>query len=273
MPKDRTNYAMLIDADNARATHFEGIMAEMSKYGTVIVKRAYGDWTTTNLNSWKKVLHEHAIQPIQQFAYTRGKNATDSAMIIDAMDLMYTEKFDGFCIVSSDCDFTRLATRLREAGMHVIGMGEKKTPRPFVTACDKFIYVEIIGEIGEGQDDEPAADVPDTGGRKGGRKPAPSKAERAQVKPSADLRMESKLVSTIRDGIDSACDGEGWANLGAVGQHVSRQWPDFDSRNYGFKKLSGLIEAIGLFEVDVKESKEGSKDIFIRDKRKQKGRG
>ena len=270
MPKDRTNYAMLIDADNARATHFEGIMAEMSKYGTVIVKRAYGDWTTTNLNSWKKVLHEHAIQPIQQFAYTRGKNATDSAMIIDAMDLMYTEKFDGFCIVSSDCDFTRLATRLREAGMHVIGMGEKKTPRPFVTACDKFIYVEIIGEIGGGRDEEQAVEEP-APGKKGGKKAA-AKADRPTIKGAAELRMESKLVSTLRDGIDSACDGEGWANLGAVGQHVSRQWPDFDSRNYGFKKLSGLIEAIGLFEMDVKEGSDGSRDIFIRDKRKQKGK-
>ncbi len=261
MSKDRTNYAMLIDADNARATHFEGIMAEMSKYGIVIVKRAYGDWTTSNLGSWKKVLHEHAIQPIQQFAYTRGKNATDSAMIIDAMDLMYTDKFDGFCIVSSDCDFTRLATRLREAGMHVIGMGEKKTPRPFVTACDKFIYVEIVGRV-----EEPVA--PD---KKGGKKAEP-KPDRPQVKSVSDLRMESKLVSTLRDGIDSASDGEGWANLGAVGQHVSRQWPDFDSRNYGYKKLSELIEAIGLFEMDVKQSGDGSRDIFVRDKRKQKGR-
>jgi len=236
--------AVLIDAENAQPSIVEGLLAEIAKYGIASVKRIYGDWTTPHLKGWKEILLEHSIQPFQQFRYTVGKNATDSAMIIDAMDLLYTEKLDGFCIVSSDSDFTRLASRIREAGLIVYGFGESKTPKAFVSACDKFIYTEILRK------DEPA--VP------------------AQKKTVKDLKGDTRLVNLVRNAIEDSADEDGWAHLANVGQNIANQAPEFDPRNYGYKKLGDLIRAIRLFERDERVSP-GSKDklIYVRDKRKK----
>jgi uncharacterized LabA/DUF88 family protein len=234
--------AVLIDADNAQPAIVEGLLAEIAKYGTAHAKRIYGDWTGTHLKGWKDTLLTHSIQPIQQFGYTRGKNATDSAMIIDAMDLLYTERFDGFCIVSSDSDFTRLAARIRESGLTVYGFGEKKTPDPFVAACDKFIYTEVLLQ----------ADDEETGG------PVQRMSEK-------ELREDPKLGNQIRNAIDAASDDSGWAGLGAVGQMLSKKSPDFDSRNYGYAKLSDLVSAIGLFEIEQRPSGNG-KTYYVRRK-------
>lgn len=216
---------VLIDADNASASIIEGLLAEVAKLGIASIKRIYGDWTTPNLGHWKATLLDHSIQPIQQFRYTTGKNATDSAMIIDAMDLLHSGHMDGFCIVSSDSDFTRLASRLREAGKVVYGFGEKKTPRPFVAACDRFIYTEIFVQ----PDSEPDA-APKISGK--------------------ELRHDTRLVALIRSAIDSSSDESGWASLGPVGSNIVKNSPDFDPRNYGYAKLSSLIEAIGLFTLE-----------------------
>ncbi|MEW9624091.1 NYN domain-containing protein [Rhodanobacter geophilus] len=232
--------AVLIDADNARPAIVEGLLAEIAKYGTAHVKRIYGDWTKPDLNGWKEVLLRHSIQPIQQFRYTVGKNATDSAMIIDAMDLLYSGRFDGFCIVSSDSDFTRLASRIRESGLTVYGFGEKKTPEPFRTACDKFIYTEVLVSVGES---EPAA------------APKPRSAK--------ELRGDARLMNLLRGTIEAASDEAGWASLGAVGSIVNKQSPDFDPRNYGYAKLSGLIKGIGLFEIEERHIGNG-KHLYLR---------
>lgn len=231
--------AVLIDADNARAKVIDALLAEVAKYGVASVKRIYGDWTTPQLGGWKAVLLEHSIHPVQQFRYTVGKNATDSAMIIDAMDLLYTRRFDGFCLVSSDSDFTRLASRIREEGKRVYGFGEKKTPRPFVAACDKFVYSEVLLA-----DRDPQVDT--------------------NVKSSRELRDDARLVSLIRTAIDAVSDDDGWALLGDIGNHIANHAPDFDPRNYGFKKLSDVVKAVGLFDVGSK-----SKNIAIRDKRQR----
>lgn len=229
--------AVLIDADNASAAVIEPLLTEVAKFGIAHVKRIYGDWTTPNLGKWKDVLLDHSIQPIQQFRYTTGKNATDSAMIIDAMDLLYTGRFAGFCLVSSDSDFTRLASRIREAGTRVYGFGEKKTPAPFVNACDRFIYTEVLA--------------------------ATESAGQPVKKLSAkELRADTKLVALLRSAIDGASDESGWANLGGVGSIIGKQMPDFDSRNYGYSKLSDLVEAIGLFKTDRRE-----KHMIVRDER------
>ena len=219
---------MLIDADNANPAIVEGLLAEIAKLGFAGVKRIYGDWTTPRLGQWKDALLEHSIQPIQQFAYTTGKNATDSAMIIDAMDLLYSGTFVGFCLVSSDSDFTRLASRIRESGRIVYGFGEKKTPRPFVTACDRFIYTEVFS--------------------------TPSATEEpVKRKSSKELRQDTRLLNLFRSAIDSASDENGWANLGPVGNNINKQAPDFDPRNYGYKKLSDLLTAIDLFKTERRE--------------------
>lgn len=217
--------AVLIDADNANPAIVEGLLAEIAKLGLAAVKRIYGDWTTSKLSHWKTALLQHSIQPIQQFAYTTGKNATDSAMIIDAMDLLYSGTFDGFCLVSSDSDFTRLASRIRESGKLVYGFGEQKTPRPFVTACDRFIYTEVFST---------------------------SSATGQPVKrtSSKDLRKDTKLLNLLRSAIDAASDENGWAHLGQVGSNIIKQAPDFDSRNYGYGKLSDLVTAIDLFKTE-----------------------
>lgn len=244
MTSSTIKLAVLIDADNAQPSLVEGLLAEIAKYGTAHVKRIYGDWTTPNLNGWKESLLGHSIQPIQQFRYTVGKNATDSAMIIDAMDLLYSGHFDGFCLVSSDSDFTRLASRIRESGLVVFGFGERKTPKPFVTACDKFIYTDVLKTS---MDD---------------------KADDAKKKKTArELRQDTQLMNLIRNAIEAASDEEGWAALGVVGSIMNKQLTDFDSRNYGYAKLSSLIKAIGLFDC-VERPWGAGKTLCVRSKQK-----
>ena len=225
--------ALLIDGDNATPKIITGLLAEIANYGTASVKRIYGDWTKPNLNGWKECLLEHSIQPVQQFAYTTGKNATDGAMIIDAMDLLYTGRFSGFCIVSSDSDFARLASRIREQGVTVYGFGERKTPRPFITACDKFVYFDVLNAAGEQKEAEAAAP------KAIAAKPAPAKA----TLDRAALEMLTKAVT-------ASADEDGRANLARVGAHLAKQSPDFDARNYGFPRLSDLVEASGIVEVE-----------------------
>jgi uncharacterized LabA/DUF88 family protein len=245
--------AVLIDADNAQASITEGLLAEVAKYGTAHVKRAYGDWTAPNLRGWKDQLLAQSIQPIQQFAYTTGKNATDAAMVIDAMDLLYSGRFDGFCIVSSDSDFTRLAARLRESSMTVYGFGERKTPKPFVAACDKFVYVENLRFV----DEDAASDAL-------GAKPAKPKAATA-----AQLKGDHAVVSLLRNAVEAASDDDGWAPLSSVGNIITNQRPDFDSRSYGYGKLSDLITATSLFEVERRIPGEGKQALmYAREKRR-----
>lgn len=240
--------AVLIDADNAQPAITEALLAEVAKYGTAHVKRAYGDWTGTSLRGWKDHLLAQSIQPIQQFAYTSGKNATDAAMVIDAMDLLYSERLDGFCIVSSDSDFTRLAARIRESGLTVYGFGERKTPKPFVAACDKFIYIENLTYP------EDAAAAPEP--------PPPT--------PAAKLKGDTALVSLLRNAVEAASDDDGWAQLGSVGHIITKQHPDFDSRNYGYAKLSDLITATTLFEQDRRSPGDGKPGVlYARDKRRR----
>ncbi len=237
--------AVLIDADNARPSTTENLLTEVAKYGVASVKRIYGDWTTPNLSGWKQVLLEHSIQPIQQFRYTVGKNATDSAMIIDAMDLLYTNRFDGFCLVSSDSDFTRLASRIREAGLIVYGFGERKTPKAFVSACDKFIYTEVL-QVKE--DAETAI----------------------RKKTTNELKGDTQLVSLLRTALEAASDESGWAQLGAVGSNIAKQAPEFDPRNYGYSKLGELAAATHLFEIDERFQSDGhSRSIYVRDIREK----
>jgi uncharacterized LabA/DUF88 family protein len=237
--------AVLIDADNAQPSITAALLSEVAKYGIASVKRIYGDWTTPSLSGWKAVLLEHSIQPVQQFRYTVGKNATDSAMIIDAMDLLYTKRFDGFCLVSSDSDFTRLASRIREEGLLVYGFGEKKTPKAFVSACDKFIFTEVL----RFQEDAGPAVKPKT---------------------ANELQRDGKLVALLRSALEAASDESGWAHLAAVGSNIAKQAPEFDPRNYGFGKLGQLALATKLFDVDERVQKDGhSKCIYVRDKRKK----
>jgi len=239
---DNDKLAVLIDADNAQPAIVEGLLAEIAKYGTASVKRIYGDWTLPSLGGWKSVLLQHSIQPMQQFRYTVGKNATDGAMMIDAMDLLYTGNFDGFCIVSSDSDFTRLASRLRESGMLVYGFGEKKTPAAFVAACDKFIFSELL--------------------REGDETGAPSRR-----KATKELKKDTKLISLLRSAVSAASDESGWAHLSAVGNGLAKRAPEFDSRNYGYAKLRGLIKATQLFEEEERSAGQGThKDIYVRDR-------
>ncbi len=247
--------AVLIDADNARPTITEGLLAEVAKYGTAHVKRAYGDWTGTNLRGWKDQLLAQSIQPIQQFAYTSGKNATDAAMVIDAMDLLYSGRFDGFCIVSSDSDFTRLAARIREAGLTVYGFGERKTPKPFVAACDKFIYIENLTYP---DSHHAAADATLT-----------AKSAASETR----LQNDAELVNQLRNAVEAASDDDGWASLASVGHIITNQRPDFDSRSYGYGKLSDLITATKLFELDRRSPGDGKPGIiYARDRRSRAGK-
>ncbi len=237
-------FAVLIDGDNIPSGHVKEMMEEIAKYGNPTIKRIYGDWTKPHLSKWKNLLLENAITPIQQYGYTTGKNATDSAMIIDAMDILYSEKVDGFCLVSSDSDFTRLATRLREAGMQVIGIGEKKTPEPFIVACDKFIYVEILKK----QTEELADDE--------------SKAPKTSVD-----KVTPKVVQMIASTISDVADDDGWAFLGDVGSLIQKKQPNFDARNFGFQKLTPLIKSIKSFEIEQREtSKSKIRLIYVRNK-------
>ena len=242
------NLAVLIDGDNIPSAFVKEMMEEIAKYGNPTIKRIYGDWTKPNLSKWKNILLENAITPIQQYGYTTGKNATDSAMIIDAMDILYSEKVNGFCIVSSDSDFTRLATRLREAGMLVIGIGEKKTPNPFIVACDKFIYIEIL---------------------KTKTKEKVSEDEKELDKETLD-KISLKEIKLIASTITDLSDDEGWAFLGDVGSLLQKKRPNFDPRNYGFQKLTPLIKSTGKFEIDQRESQKArSKLIYVRNKEKR----
>jgi uncharacterized LabA/DUF88 family protein len=242
------NLAVLIDGDNIPSAYVKEMMEEIAKYGNPTIKRIYGDWTKPNLSKWKNMLLEHAITPIQQYGYTTGKNATDSAMIIDAMDILYSQKVNGFCIVSSDSDFTRLATRLREAGMQVIGIGEKKTPNPFIVACDKFIYIEIL---------------------KTKSKEKESEEEKGPEKESMD-KITAREIQLIATTITDLSDDEGWAFLGDVGSLLQKKQPNFDPRNYGFQKLTPLIKSTGKFEIEQRENpKSSNKLIFVRSKGKR----
>jgi uncharacterized LabA/DUF88 family protein len=244
--------AVLIDADNVPYSNVKGMLEEIAKYGTPTFKRIYGDWTKPHVTGWKSVLLENAITPIQQYSYTSGKNATDSAMIIDAMDILYTGRVDGFCIVSSDSDFTRLAIRLREAGMKVFGLGEKKTPGSFISACDKFIYIEIL-KITE----EPTKQV--------------STVSKTTIKKNDPtdtiLKIDKGLIKLITASINDLADEEGWAFLGDLGNLLLKKQPDFDPRNYGFKKLVPLIKAINRFETDERDSGKGNiKLVYVKNK-------
>ena len=227
MPQPTDLLAVLIDADNVPASKIGAVLTEIARFGTASVKRIYGDWTSTQLGSWKTAASEHVIQPVQQFANTVGKNAIDSALIIDAMDLLYTRRFSGFCIVSSDSDFTRLATRIREDGVTVHGFGEEKTPAAFRNACDNFTYLEVLRESAT---EAPAA--------------PPARVD------TKELRSNTKLVSGLRSSVGTAAGEDDWANLSAVGSLMRKQQPDFDSRNWGYAKLSDLVRAIGLFDVE-----------------------
>ncbi len=249
--------AVLIDADNIPFSNVKGMLEEIAKYGTPTFKRIYGDWTKPTVSGWKPVLLENAITPVQQYSYTKGKNATDSAMIIDAMDILYSGKVDGFCIVSSDSDFTRLATRLREAGMKVIGIGERKTPSPFIIACDKFIYLEIINAPSV-VTEQVAAPKKKEGKPEKRRQKSEDNDQQSQIKKAKRL-----IASSITD----LADENGWAYLGDVGNLILKKQPDFDPRNYGFSKLTPLIRSLE-FEIDERESGQNNiKHIYIRNKK------
>ena len=237
--------AVLIDADNAQPSIVDGLLSEIAKYGTANVKRIYGDWTLPGLKGWKEILLQYSIQPIQQFGYTSGKNATDSALIIDAMDLLYTGKFDGFCIVSSDSDFTKLASRIREAGLFVYGFGERKTPKAFVSACDKFIFTEVLRSKDESN-------------------------EKIRRNTTSELKKDTKLVNLLRNAVEASSDDSGWALLASVGSNIAKQAPEFDPRNYGYKKLGELAAATKLFQIEERTVGDGpSKAIYLKDKRKK----
>ena len=244
--KKELKLAVLFDADNVPSSHVREMLNEIAKYGVPTIKRIYGDWTKPNLGGWKGVLLENAITPIQQYSYTTGKNATDSAMIIDAMDILHSNKVDGFCIISSDSDFTRLATRLRESSKTMIGMGEKKTPRPFIVACDKFIYIENLGSDDEetqeeNQDGETEALTATTGDAK---KATPQKE-----------RINYAIIKLLRHTIDDLADDNDWVSLAEVGSLLLKKRPDFDPRNYGFQKLTPLIEACPkYFEIEKRKA-------------------
>jgi uncharacterized LabA/DUF88 family protein len=239
-----TKLAVLIDGDNIPSKYIKEMMEEITKYGTPTIKRIYGDWTSPHVSKWKNVLLENAITPIQQYAYTVGKNATDSAMIIDAMDILYSSKVDGFCLVSSDSDFTKLATRLREAGMRVYGIGEKKTPNPFIVACDKFIYLEILKQVDE--DD---------------------KGKNQKKKEESLDKITPKVIRLLRNSVSDAADDDGWAFLGDVGSLILKKQANFDSRNFGFEKLTPLFQSLKEFELEHREQTNSKfKLVYVKNK-------
>lgn len=276
MSADKSNprLAVLIDADNTFNVIpiIDELFEEVSKFGDASVRRIYGDWTQPQLSRWKEILPKHAIQPIQQYANTKGKNATDSALIIDAMDLLYTAPLDGFCIVSSDSDFTRLAIRFRESGKLVYGFGEQKTPESLRAACNQFIYIEILSQNKLPDTALADVDVPKIKPKKSKSGPE-LKATIASTdeatlltpvvkKTSKQLAMDTKLVSLIRSAIEALSDEDGYANTGEIKKHIVKNYSAFDSRNYGYAKFSDLINTIGLFELDAKKQR-------IKDKRKK----
>jgi hypothetical protein len=250
--KQDLKLAVIIDADNVPYGTIKGMMEEIAKYGVPTFKRIYGDWTKPNLSGWKGVLLENAITPIQQYGYTSGKNSTDSAMIIDAMDILYTGRVDGFCIVSSDSDFTSLAIRLRESGMKVFGFGERKTPNPFIVACDKFVYLEILKSSG-------------LNGTFGTGISSTSKIVKQVTIPEIDTETILLISSTV----DDIADEDGWAFLGDVGNLLIKKKPDFDPRNYGFEKLTPLIKSLKAnFDIDERVTERASiKHVYIKTKK------
>jgi len=247
--------AVLIDAENAQYSVLDYVLKELSKHGHILVKKAYGDWSSDCLKNWKQQLNELAINPIQQFAYTQGKNSSDAAMIIDAMDLLYSNKFDAFALVSSDSDFTKLASRLKESEIYVFGVGEKKTPIAFRNACDDFMYTEVIRERYVVKDD---TDIVVT-----------DKIKKSVSKEIRNkLRMDTRLVKILRGAVSEYSDEDGWSFLGQCGSLIKRQYPDFSSKNYGFNTLSQLIEATELFDVERRSTGTGALHIYIKDQRK-----
>lgn len=250
--KNDLRLAVLIDADNIPYSNIKGMLDEIAKLGIPTIKRIYGDWTKPTVSGWKPALLEHAITPVQQYSYTTGKNATDSAMIIDAMDILHSEKVDGFCLVSSDSDFTRLATRLRESGMLVIGIGEKKTPNPFIVACDKFIYIEILKPVPVRLEKDIHKKV--------------SKKDTASANQPLS-RINPEILKLFTDSITDLADENGWAYLGELGNLLLKKKPDFDPRNYGFTKMLPLIRSMHIFEIDERDTgKNNIKLIYIRKK-------
>ncbi|WP_281321763.1 NYN domain-containing protein [Flavobacterium aestivum] len=248
--------AVLIDADNVPYSNVKGMMEEIAKYGTPTTKRIYGDWTKPNASGWKSVLLEHAITPIQQYSYTIGKNSSDSALIIDAMDLLYSDKVDGFCIVSSDSDFTRLAIRLRESGMKVIGIGEKKTPNPFIVACDRFIYIEVLEGAIKKKKTKQTVSAPTAD---------PKETKKAASKETT-IKVDNKTIELIEDTIDAIGDDDGWAFLGDVGNLIVKKKPEFDPRSFGFNKLTPMLKSLtDILEIDERDSdKKGIKHVYVR---------
>ncbi|MBC7642820.1 MAG: NYN domain-containing protein [Flavobacterium sp.] len=259
--------AVLIDADNVPYSNVKGMMEEIAKYGTPTTKRIYADWTKPNANGWKTVLLEHAITPIQQYSYTVGKNSSDSAMIIDAMDLLYSDKVDGFCIVSSDSDFTRLAIRLRESGMKVIGIGEKKTPNSFIVACDRFIYIEVLDGAIKKKATKPIAVVPEIKKitSKTNTKPTSETINQPEL-PKVLNKIDNQTIELIENTLEAIGDEYGWAFLGDVGNLIVKKKPEFDPRNYGFTKLTPMLKSLtDILEIDERESdKKGIKHVFVR---------
>jgi hypothetical protein len=262
MPQMNTELklAVLIDADNVPYSNVKGMMEEITKYGTPTTKRIYADWTRPNANGWKNVLLEHAITPIQQYSYTSGKNSSDSALIIDAMDLLYSGKLDGFCIVSSDSDFTRLAIRLRESGMKVIGIGEQKTPKPFISACDRFIFIEVLDGAIKKKAPKKAAEVDP----KKTLEKTPKIIEKAPQKPLN--KIDEPTIELIESTIDDIADDDGWAFLGDVGNMIVKKKPEFDPRNYGFVKLTPMMKSMtDILQIDERDSeKKGIKHVFVK---------
>ncbi|OGO78575.1 MAG: Maebl [Clostridiales bacterium GWB2_37_7] len=253
METNELRLAVLIDAENVPYGNVKGIMEEIATYGIPTIKRIYGDWTKPNVSGWKSVLLINAITPIQQYSYTNGKNSSDSAMIIDAMDILYSDKVEGFCIISSDSDFTRLAIRLREAGMKVFGIGERKTPNPFIVACDKFTYIEIIGSGNVRKDDTIEKQKGDI-----------------SSKQSSDpiIKIGNEIISLISNTINDIADEEGWAFLAEVGNLIQKKQPDFDARNYGFSKLTPLIRNLKQFEIDERDTSNSKvKHIYVRNRK------
>jgi uncharacterized protein (TIGR00288 family) len=244
MQQSESKIALLIDADNAPASKIDAILSEIAKYGVANIRKAYGNWKSPTLKGWEDCLHEYAIHPVQQFDYTKGKNATDAALIIDAMDLLYTQRLDAFAIVTSDCDFTPLVMRVLTNGLKVYGFGEKKTPPPFVYACSTFLYLETIDQSVDTEASKIAASVKKTG---------------------KELKQDTKLINLLRGAVSNTQDDDGWSTLAQVGSHISNQ-ASFDPRNYGYAKLSGLFEAIDLFETQRK-----NKIIFVRSRPKNNG--
>lgn len=243
--------AVLIDAENASYSILGAMLTELSKHGHIIVKKAYGDWSSQHLINWKTPLNELAINPVQQFSYTQGKNSSDAAMIIDAMDLLYTEQFDAFALVTSDSDFTKLASRLKESQIYVFGVGENKTPIAFRNACDDFILTEVLKTPDEEKEDE----------KKGVTKKEETKKTKKQ------LCQDAKLVNILRNAVSEYSDDDGWALLGACGSLIKRQYPDFDPRNYGYRTLTLLIETTDLFTIDRRKNGQAS-IVYVKDKKK-----